>query len=604
MAVFLRREGGFLLSSRLGFGHNRTRMISFGVFAIDSEARELLRRGRKVRLSLQAYHLLSALIENPGEVVSRDTIKRKVWPENTFVDFESGINKTASELRAALGDQAKKPRFIETVSKRGYRFIASLNASSTAAHRSLRIGSIIVFPLENLTGAEDKRFLAQGVAEVLTTRLGMIAGLRVISNFASSQSPTLRDISAASRLSLARSKSADATLEGSVMCSQLSVRITIRLSLVSAGRVVWQSQFDREMSNLLAVYDEVAEALATEISEGQAQQHQLQLSSRHPVVGPEAHMALLRGKYLWNRRTAHDIYGSIKEFEKALALHPDFALAHAAMASAYAMLGVLGIEPSHAAFVRARRAADFAIELDPTLAEAYTCRAEVLKDYDWDWESAERGYQRALELNPNYSTAHHWYAQLLIILGRFEEAAFHMELARDLDPLSSAINSFLPYVYLAARDYERALREARAAIELEPYSPLAHWELGRACLFSGLGKEALGAFELASELAEGQSMWEAERCFALAYVGDRTGSELVLTALLRKSRSDYVSPYDLALCMTGGGRHELALDYLNHANCERDVGLCCLGEPEFDSLSYESRYIELVRRLQLPLRTT
>jgi tetratricopeptide (TPR) repeat protein len=265
------------------------------------------------------------------------------------------------------------------------------------------------------------------------------------------------------------------------------------------------------------------------------------------------------------------------------------------------MLGILGIEPSHAAFVRARQAAEFAVELDPTSAEAHTCRAEVLKDYDWNWEGAERGYQRALELNPNYSTAHHWYAHLLIILGRFEEAAFHMELARDLDPLSSAINSFLPYVYLAARDYDRALGEGKAAIKLEPYSPLAHWELGRACLFSGFVKEALGAFERASELAEGHSMWEAERCFALGYTGDRTGAESVLTELLHKSVSGYVSPYDLALCMTGLGRHQAALDYLNQADRERVMRLCCLGDPEFDSLRYEPRYIELVRRLQLPI---
>ena len=320
-------------------------MISFGNFSVDSKARELLRRGRKVQLSLQAYSLLSALIESPGEVVSRETIRRKIWTENTFVDFESGINKTASELRAVLGDRAKKPKFIETVSKRGYRFIASLNSSTTPAHKSLHIGSIIVFPLENLTGTEDKRFLVEGVAEVLTTRLGSVAGLRVISNFASSQSPTLRDISAASRLALARSKGADAALEGSVMCSGVTVRIIVRLSVVSTGKVIWQNQFDREMANLLAVYDEVAEALTIEISDASEQEQQLQLSSRHPVVDPEAHMALLRGKYLWNRRTAHDIYGSIGEFEKALALDPHFALAHAAIANAYAMLGILGIEP-------------------------------------------------------------------------------------------------------------------------------------------------------------------------------------------------------------------------------------------------------------------
>jgi tetratricopeptide (TPR) repeat protein len=357
------------------------------------------------------------------------------------------------------------------------------------------------------------------------------------------------------------------------------------------------------MSNLLAVYDEVAEALACAISEDPDRQQQLQPPSRHQAIDPEAHMALLRGKYLWNRRTAHDIYSSIKEFEKALALHPHFALAHVGIANAYAILGILGIEPSHAAFTRARQSADLAIDLDPSLAEAHTCRAEVLKDYDRDWEGAERGYQRAIALNPNYSTAHHWYAQLLTILRRFEEAAFHMELARDLDPLSSAINSFLPYIYLAARNYDRALRESQAAIELEPYSPLAQYSRGRACLFSGLVKEALEAFELASKLAGGQSMWDAERCFALAHAGDRDQAESVLTELLRKSRNGYISPYDLAVCMVGLGRHESALDYLNQADRERVMRLCGLGDPEFDSLRYEPRYVALVQRLQLPLHT-
>ena len=180
-------QGRFLVVFVIEVSHNRTRMISFGNFSVDPKARELLRRGRKVRLSLQAYSLLSALIESPGELVSRETIRQKIWAENTFVDFESGINKTASELRAVLGDRAKRPRFVETVSKRGYRFIASLNAPTKPAHKSLHISSIIVFPLEDLTGTEDKRFLVDGVAEVLTTRLGSVAGLRVISNFASSQ---------------------------------------------------------------------------------------------------------------------------------------------------------------------------------------------------------------------------------------------------------------------------------------------------------------------------------------------------------------------------------------------------------------------------------
>jgi tetratricopeptide (TPR) repeat protein len=311
-------------------------------------------------------------------------------------------------------------------------------------------------------------------------------------------------------------------------------------------------------------------------------------------------LAYQRGRYYWNRRTEKDLHRSIKEFDRALSIQPDFALAHAGIANVHLLIGIFGLEASHTAFRMARRAADRALELDSTLVEARTCVAEILKDYDWDWPGAEREFLRAITLRPDYSTAHHWYAHLLAIQGRHAEALSQMQMARLAEPLSASVNSFFPYIYLVAGDYTGATTEAIAAVELEPYSALAHWELGRAYLFAGAGEDALTELAHASSLAERLPMWEAELGFARAVTGDKCGARNILNELMDRTRRAYVSPYDLAVCFAGLGENALALDYLERAYQDRVMRIINIGDPEFSTLRREPQWTSLMQRLQLP----
>jgi Flp pilus assembly protein TadD len=240
--------------------------------------------------------------------------------------------------------------------------------------------------------------------------------------------------------------------------------------------------------------------------------------------------------------------------------------------------------------------------LDETSAEAHTSLGEVLKDYDWDWAGAESAYRHAIALNPNYSTARHFYAQLLVTLARYAEAAEQIELARRVDPLSPAINAFVPYIYLAARDYARAADEACRAVELEPRSPVAHWHFGRACLFFGDVSQALAELETASDLANRRPMWQAELCFARARAGDRSGAEAILSELTSLARNTSVSPYDLALCYVGLRDSAGALSHLELAYRERVMRIISIGDPELDDLRLEPRFASLVEGLRLPHR--
>jgi DNA-binding winged helix-turn-helix (wHTH) protein len=429
----------------------------FGVFEVDPDSGELRKRGFRIRLREQPVRLLLTLIDQAGHVVTREQLRRRLWPEGTFVDFDRAINKAASELRGALGDSASSPRFVETLSKRGYRFICPLEGRPTP----------------------------QGVS-------------------------------------------------------------------TSGG------------------------------------------------FPSDAHRACLTGRYLWNRRNVSDLYSSIGFFEDALEIDEQCALAHAGLADANVLLGIWGLRPPDVAFGAGRRAAARALELDPNLAEAHTAMAEVLKGYEWDWRHAERHYQRALELRPDYVTARQWYAQLLVSLRRYPEAAWHIERARRTDPVSPVVNSFLPYIYLAWRDHGRAVREAHRAASLEPHAPLAHWYLGRAYLCSNQPARAAEALEHAVSLGGVASLWVAPLCYARARAGDRAGALTLLHELIDRARHEYISPYDLAVAFTGIGDHACALDHLEQAFSERVMRIVMMGDPEFDDLRAEPRYKRLLDRLRLP----
>jgi tetratricopeptide (TPR) repeat protein len=317
-----------------------------------------------------------------------------------------------------------------------------------------------------------------------------------------------------------------------------------------------------------------------------------------PALPSDAKAAYVTGRYLCNRRRVPDLYASIDCFERTLALGGDEASAHAGLANAHAVLGIWGIHPPDRAFGDARRAAARALDADPSLAEGHNALAEVLKGYEWSWTASELHYRRALSIDAACASAHHGYAQLLLCLGRHAEAIAHIESARRADPVSPAITSYVPYVYLATRRYDRALQEAKRAIELEPYAPLAYWVLGRAYLFSGCREAAIETLARGSELAGHASMWMSELCYAQGAAGDRSGAARLAAALHERSSREYVSPFDLAIACIGAGDLSAAHDQLDQAFDQRIMRIVGLGDPEFDRLGKKRR--SLLRRLGLP----
>jgi tetratricopeptide (TPR) repeat protein len=318
------------------------------------------------------------------------------------------------------------------------------------------------------------------------------------------------------------------------------------------------------------------------------------------AVVSDAQLAYITGRYLWNRRTIADLHASIRHFDRALAIDGEYTLAHAGLADAHLLLGIWGLEAPDRAFGSARRAATHALGRTPDLAEAHTSIAEVLAGYEWDWRQAESRYRHAIALRPGYATAHQFYAQMLACLGRHSEATAHIELARRADPISPAINSFLPSIYLAARQYDRALDEAQRAVELEPHAPLAHWALGRALLFSNQGERAVGVLERGVAQAGRASMWTSQLSYARVRAGDRAGATRILDELLDRERRERVSPYDLAIVCAGLGDRASALDRLEQSFDRREMRIINLGDPEFDGLHDQPRYRRLLERLRLP----
>ena len=568
-------------------------VVRFGHFEFDTRARELKKGGRKVRVGDQPLRLLSLLLERPGDLVTREDLQSALWSDGTSVDYETAINKAVSQLRTALGDSPSSPRFLETLAKRGYRFIGAVERSPEPPAARDRVRSVAVLPFENLTGDPSQQFLADGVSDALITALGNASGLRVVSRTSTRASQTMNR----SLPDIARLLRADACVEGSVSQSGETVRIAVRLIDAAEERVLWHARYNEPRETLLGFPDALARALTAELGTSLTS---APAAKSQGSVRPEALTAYLRARYLWNLRTVKDLASSIDEFKRAVALDPDFALAYAGLADAYLLMGIWGLRPSAESYGAALLAAERALELDANLPEAHTCLGEVLKGYRWDWDGAEQRYRRALSLNPSYSLAYQWYAQLLGCLGRHDEAIVQIERARQTDPLSPAVTTFVSRIYLMARDYDRAVAEGTRAVGLEPYSPLAYRGMGRALFFAGQTGAAIASFEQAVQLEGHVPMWEADLCFAHGRSGNRDQAREILSSLQARQRSgEFISPVDLAVCCTGLGDTALALDYLERAYAERVMRVMTLRDPEFDELAGTPRYKALLARLRL-----
>lgn len=570
-------------------------VLRFGVFEFDRRERELRKRGNRIKLQGQQYAVLSVLLEEPGRLVTREDLRRRLWPDGRFVEFDKAINKAICGLRRILGDSVVSPRFIDTVPGQGHRFVAPVQDWRSSAATGAPFPGLVVLPIENLSGDSGQEYIADAVTDFLISVLGQIARLRVISRTSAMSYKGVRK----PLPQIAVELGVGFAVEGSLTRSGSRIRISLRLHEAGFERQLWNGKYEHRGSGLAVLQDEAAKgarkAVETHLMTGSAPQKVLCVAGH-----PEALDAYLRGRHFWNKRTGKDLLRSLDLYRRAIELDPNLAVAHAGLADSLVLVGLWGMQPPHQVFPEARSAALRALAIDETLAEAHTALAEVRKDHDLDWEAAERGYRRAIALNPAYATAHHWYAQLLSMSGRHSEAIAEILEARRQQPLSVPINAFAAYIYLVARQYDQAVAAAERAIELEPRSALAYWYLGRAYTVQEKWSDAIDALHEAASLSGDLALCKGDLALAMRRAGEQARAKSVLQSLQQASLKQYVSPIHIGKAHLGAGNGEAALVWLERA-AKQGIPLALgLADPEFDELRGQRGFRELCARLKVP----
>ena len=583
----------------------RPRIVLFSGYQFDLDTCELTRHSIRVHLADQPSRVLNLLVRRPGELVTREELCREIWGQDTFVDFEHGLNNCIKQIRAALGDDSEIPRYIETMPKRGYRFLAAVESPQegieqpitnrvaaspvdapagavwrnrfsfrmflalvaavlVVAFGALRISrskieptqikSIAVLPLANLSGDPAQDYFADGMTEELTTDLGQISALRVISRTSAihykGTNKTLPEI--------ARELHVDAVVEGSVERSGERVRITAQLIEAPTDRHLWAMKYERDLRDVLSLQGDVAQAIANEVRIKLTPQEQIHLAKARPVK-PEAHEAYLRGLFELRKQTGEGIEKAIEYFRQAVALDPNEALAYASLADAYYEQSSILRAPLEV-MPKAKAAAARAIELDDDLAEAHASLGYVRLNFDWDWPGAEREFRRSLELNPNLPLAHAGYAHYLLTVRRTEEAAQEVVRAQTIDPLVPVSKFSLQYLLFNARRYGEAI-EAGRLVGDDRILALSFAELGRP-------EEAVAAANRAVKSAR-SPVFLAQIASAYAMAGKKDTARTMLSAIEAQARQRYICGFNVACVYAPLGDNERAFAWLEKAYLAR-----------------------------------
>ncbi len=612
--------------------------IRFGVFEVDRDACSLSSGGSRIKLQQQPFDLLLVLLEQPGRLVSRDELRERMWPSDTFVDFDHGLNIAVNKLRAALSDSADGPRFIETVPRRGYRFIgkvepepiasapiefalppaevprtrptvmwaavaalaisAALSAvwiSRQSATPARAYPSIAVLSLENLSADPGEAYLADGITDELTTNLAKISSLRVISRgsvlqFRGKQVPIPE---------IGRQLNVQAIVEGSVTRSGDRVRVTAQLIDAADDRHLWAESYERSVKDLLGLQREVAATIADRI------QAKLTVSERAMLasavrVNSDAYLTYIKGRAFWNLRTRPALEKGVSAFEEAISADPGYARAYAGLADCYTALGYGSYLPPKVAFVNAEEAASRAIALDAELADPHASLGYVKLYYEWDFAGANREFQRALALDPNGVTALDWHSVYLTAMGRFDEARTEIRRTRDLDPLSVAINTDVGFVDYYSGRYADASKQLRTTIEMNPDLPLAHLWMGRTYQAQREYKSALDEYAAAARTLGSWPVAMAAIGHLHGISGRRDEARRVLKDLEELSSREYVTPYGVALVHAGLGDAAAAFEWLDRAVADRSNWLVWLKlDPRFADLHGQPRFDALLRKVGL-----
>ena len=560
------------------------------MFEADLRAGELRKQGVKIKLQKQPFQILQMLLEHPGEVVTREDLQKRIWPPNTFVDFDQGLHSAIKRLREAVGDSADKPRFIETVPGRGYRFIGTIGGGAG------RIESLAVLPLENLSHDPKQEYFADGLTEALITSLAKISALHVVSRTSVMRYKGVHD---KSLREIARDLGVDGIVEGTVLRSGERVRISAQLVNASTDKHLWAESYDRDLRDILALQSEVARAIASEIQIKLTPQEQKQLARARPV-NPEAYEAYLKGRYYWNRRTPEGVKKGAEYFQQAIEKDPAYAAAYAGLADSAGIAGWWAFEPPEQGCGRGKAAARKSLEIEET-AEAHASLGWALMHYDWDFLAAEREFQRAIDLDPCYASSHQWYAHCLAYTSRWDQCLQEASRALELDPLSLIINVSHAGVFWFTHRCDRAIELCRNALELDPNFVALRWMLANAYETYEMHGYAICERKWAVEHSHGAPSFVAELAGSYAAAGQRDEAAQLLDQLNEVSKLHYVPAYYLALVHAALKETDAAFDWLGRAYRERSARLAWLQiDPRLNYLRSDPRYQDLLRRMKFP----
>jgi DNA-binding winged helix-turn-helix (wHTH) protein/TolB-like protein/Flp pilus assembly protein TadD len=453
---------------------------------------------------------------------------------------------------------------------------------------------MIVLPLRPVTTDSRDETLEFGMAETLITKLSRIKRIVVLPLAATRKYAGVEQ----DPLAIGRKLGADFVLEGSLQKKEERIRVTTRLLRVKDGQSLWAKEFDEKSANLFSIQDaisqKITDALALKLT-GEEQE----LLARHETENSEAYQLYLRGRYFWNQRTKEGYDKAIEQFQRALLADPNYAAAYAGLADTYHLLGDYSFLSPQEAFPKAREAAQSAIRLDDTLAEAHTSLAYAKFLYDWDWPSAEREFKIALDLSPSYPTAHQWHSEYQAARGHFEEAKEEIKRAQELDPTSLILGSVEGWIHYIARDYDRAIEQCRKMLKIEADFYPAHFWIGQAHEKKGLYKEAIAEYEMAAKISSDSPEVLASLAHAYASSGRKDEARRILNKLLLLAKQQYISPYFIALIHKGLGDKEQALGWLEKAYEDHSRSMPFLKvDPMLDDLRADARFNNLVQRVE------
>jgi TolB-like protein/Tfp pilus assembly protein PilF len=567
-------------------------VLRFGPFQLDVTTGELRKSGDPVKLPPQPARVLALLVRNAGRLVTRDDIRSEVWQTDTFVDFEQGLNYCIKQIRAALGDDARAPMYIETLQRRGYRFLAPVERGSAGPASIPGKIAIGVVPFENLSGDPEQEYFSDGLTDEMISQIGRlnpqrlgVVGRTSAMRYKASRK-TIAEIGAELGVSY--------LLEGSVRRSAQRVRVTAQLVQVADQTHVWTQTYDRTFDDILVMQRDIATAIASEI--------RVQLTPREAArlaqvgaVNPAAHEAYLKGRYFWNRRTADAFRKSIDYFNLAITHEPNYAAAYDGLCDCCVMLACRGVLPVAQTFERAKEAARRALAIDPALGEACASLAHV-RLHGWEWDGLDAEFRRAIELNPAHTFTYYWYSEYLMAVGRAEEAIAMVRTALSMDPLSSVLNASLGMILYLARRFTESIEVLRSGLELDPHHFLLHFRLGLVCQqVSPL--EAIERMQRAVELSGRSTETLAGLAQAYATAGMSDAMRGIVDEINGQTNR-YVSPYNVARVYAAHLEPDRVFEWLDLAVAECNPDLIELRtDPVFDSVRAERRFSDLLQRV-------